>query len=45
MYDIVNKINAPEDVKKLDMKELEALGYIKVIKQSLFRTAIQLIHV
>lgn len=26
MYDILNKINAPEDVKKLDMKELEALA-------------------
>ena len=26
MYDILNKINGPEDVKKLDMKELEALA-------------------
>lgn len=44
-YDCLNNnicwVNASNDV----LKELEALGYIKVVEQSIFRTAIQLIHV
>lgn len=43
-YDCLNNniccVNASNDV----LKELEALGYIKVVEQSTFRTAVQLIR-
>lgn len=43
-YDCLNNNICYVNASNAVLKELEALGYIKVIKQSTFRTAIQLIR-